>query len=132
MQATKLSPRNDAELWFRPSHYVSFQDLSSYIADRKLTATPRLGSRDEYHPKGYKEGETAILRVYDEYGKEHTSVFVLIKSVTVIPLQTMSSGYLKKTHIYSSWQQIQEELSAFEQRIVDGCEDVTIVEFSYL
>ena len=120
------------EIWLRPSPGLSLSVLLTFVEIRHITATPRLGARNGNHPKGYKPGEIATLRVLDENGVEHLSRSVRIEAVVIKPLQRLTPDDLHHTAWYNHWEEVQRELSLFEKRPVEKNEDASIIEFSYL
>ena len=126
------SHKDRPELWFRPSPKVPLAVLSELITRRCITATPRLGARNDGHPKGYTQGETAVLRVFDDANTERLSRSIRIEAVIVRPLRQLMSIDLRNTFSYRNWEEVQRELSFFEKRSVEDCEDASIIEFSYL
>ncbi|MHB1769874.1 MAG: hypothetical protein ACYCPH_02220 [Minisyncoccota bacterium] len=126
------SHQDRPEIWFRPSPRIPLTVLSELITRTYITATPRLGARNDNHPKGYKQGEVAMLRVFDEANVEHLSRRIRIEAVIVRPLQQLLPADLHRTFSYRNWEEVQRELSFFEKRMVESDEDASIIEFSYL
>ena len=109
------------EIWFRSSPTVSFEALSKLIETESIVATPRLGKRDEAHPKGYVPGTKATLRLFDDNQQEKLRKQVHITKVVSKPLRD-----------FPDWQSVQKDISFFEDRPVALDEIVSLVAFSYL
>lgn len=58
------------ELWLRPHPGASLQELQQLIQTRQINRTPRLGVRDQSHPKGYTVGRQVRLRLLDSHGNQ--------------------------------------------------------------
>lgn len=120
------------EIWLRPSPSLPLEVLLISIKGKLVTATPRLGARDENHKKGYERGSLVTLRVVDDKYVDHLHQKIRIKAVTTRPLQELTPDNLGNTAWYQSWADVQRELSFFEKRVVEKQEDVSVIEFSYL
>jgi hypothetical protein len=120
------------ELWFRPSPVLPFKDLLTFLDSGEITATPRLGKRDESHPKGYVPGTLATVRLFDERERQRLSRRVRIESVASKPLRDFAAADLEHIVYSADWRVVQQVLSFFEGRPVAPDEVVSIVEFSYL
>ena len=120
------------EIWFRPSPRLPLQVLLRLVQGKSLTATPRLGARNDAHPKGYVPGETAILRVLDSVDIERFSTSVCITEVVIRPVRNLTADLLQEVIPYQDWTEVQRELSLFEKRPVRDDEQVSVVRFSYL
>ena len=120
------------EIWLQPSPSLPLEVLLNAVKGKHVTATPRLGARNGNHRKGYKQGQIATLRVFDDTYVDHLHQKVRIRAVTTRPLQELTSDDLGNTVWYQSWQDVQRELSFFEKRPVGSSEEVSIVKFLYL
>jgi|GEM_PF-2667694 hypothetical protein len=120
------------EIWLRPSSLVSLDVLLKLVEGGKITATPRLGTRNGDHPKGYTEGDIAVLRVLDDVGTEHLSRTVRIEPFSIRPLRELTSDDLRNTIVYQSPTEVQRDLSFFDERLIEGTEPVSVIKFSYL
>jgi hypothetical protein len=124
--------KDHPEIWLRPSPILPLDVLSALIESRVITATPRLGARNGTHPKGYTEGQVALLRVLNDAGTEQLSRSIRIKSVTIRPLRQLRPDDLQNTFPYQNWKEVQRDLSHFEKRAVGDNEETSVIEFSYL
>ena len=124
--------RESPEIWFKPSPKASFDVLLELIVSKKLFTSPRLGARDELHPKGYKRGQVATLRLFDDMGGEKVSLKIIIEDVKVRRLKTIEESDLVDSHFYRQAKDLQEDLSFFEGQDIMPEEDVSLISFSYL
>ena len=124
--------RDNPELWLRPSPKLPFEVLSTLIESRLMTATPRLGARDNNHPKGYEPGQVVTLKVLDGEGGDFLHLPVLIKQVIVRQLSLLTENDLQRIPPYHDWREVQHDFSLFEGRPIGETEEASIIEFSYL
>lgn len=136
MSETPTAARTVPELWFRPLGWYGIAALGADIRNRTITATPRLGTRDASHPKGYRVGAVAQLRIFDADGAEATELRaeVTITALTVKPVCEIRTDDLtgcgrlfERRHP----QALAETLGCYASRRIGRNEPVTIVRFSY-
>lgn len=128
----KTNHHEHPELWFRSSPLLPLDVLSKLIERKKLTATPRLGKRDETHWKGYSPMQIVTLRVLDSEGKELLNRKIRIIAVRTKPLQKLVKDDLETSVVYRNWKEVQAEFAFFEGHPVPDDETVSIIEFVYL
>jgi len=119
------------ELWFRSSPILPMDVLCEFFDNQKITATPRLGKRDDAHEKGYVPGQIATLRVLDDNWKEYFSCQIRIMDVKIKPLEKLVLEDLEGS-MYKDWKTVQSDLSYFERRVIEDKETVSVIEFSYI
>jgi hypothetical protein len=120
------------ELWLRPSPTIPLADLLQLIQRRELTRTPRLGARDESHPKGYTIGQPATLRLVDASGKQQFAAIVIVTDLINRRLFEITPDDLAGCGPwYRTWRDVEQAFAFFENRMVFSGEPVTIVEFTY-
>ena len=124
--------RESPEIWFKPSPKASFDVLLELIVSKKLFISPRLGARDELHPKGYKRSQVATLRLFDDMGGEKVSLKIRIEDVKIKRLKRIEESDLVGSHFYGQSRDLEEDLSFFEGRDIMPEEDVSLINFSYL
>lgn len=121
-----------SELWFRPSPWCSLAELRGLLENQHISATPRLGIRDDRHPKGYAVGQETVLRLFDEDGREVLRTQVTISMLIMRRLADLTAQNLAGCGpAFRSWHDVRNALSHFERREVDNKEMVTIVRFAY-
>lgn len=133
---TRVAP----ELWFRPYPGTSSETLRRLIAMGSIISTPRLGARDDRHPKGYAIGEKAMLRLKGERrpgvpSEEEVDLlteWVEVVGLTVSRLVALTPEQLVGCGLYpNSWDTVGRLLSHFEGREIAPDEIVTIVHFAH-
>jgi hypothetical protein len=124
--------RAPPEAWCREGPNSPQSTLLMLIKNRHITATPRLGVRDENDEKGYVPQETATLRIRDIAGRDLHIAFVQIKKLVSKPLNELTADDLAETVLYFDWRMVQEDLSYFHGQPIAPTEMVTIVHYRYL
>ncbi|MDR3547608.1 MAG: hypothetical protein P4M11_04940 [Candidatus Pacebacteria bacterium] len=120
-------------MWFRPSPKMPSHVLLGLIENHRITATPRLGVRDESHPKGYRPDQEVTLRAFDEQGKEMLTKRARIVAIRSKQLQDLVSDDLDRSDMCSlDWESVRQKFSFFEARPLPAQELISIVEFTYI
>lgn len=120
------------ELWLRPSPRVTLFELQRLVSQRALRRTPRLGARDETHPKGYTPGRATMLRILDAHGRQQYSTPVTITELLVRRLGELTPADLAGCEpTLRTWCDVQVVLSFHEGRLIAPTEPVTMVSFTY-
>lgn len=122
----------NAELWLRPSPGMDLRQLQQLVRTQALTRTPRLGIRDQSHPKGYTVGHQVRLRLLDSRGNQQLSRVVAVTNLIVRRLSEFTAEDLAGCGpAYRTWEDVGRALAFFEKRRVLPGDPVTIVEFTY-
>ena len=123
----------DTEIWLQPHPWTSLTELCESLENRTITATPRLGVRDEHHPKGYRIGQRTRLKLFDREKQLILSAEVVITELSVQPLKKLKPNDLETCGpSCRTWREVHKILGFFERRVIHSRESVTVVRFAYL
>lgn len=121
-------------LWFRQSPLVTCAALVYLVGSEMLTATIRLGIRDESNEKGYALGEQLPIEVRNRNGEEDEVLIskqARLTGIAPLRLQDIKPEQRHPLRLYHQLSEVQADLSFFEKRRVELSEMVTIVTFEY-
>lgn len=121
------------EIWLRPHPWATLSELEHLLAKKIITATPRAGTRDAGHPKGYQAGQSAFLRLLDASGQAYFAAPIRITNVAIRRLKDISKADLAGCGpCYRTWRDVLRVLNFFEKRWLEPEETITVVRFEYL
>lgn len=123
----------DTELWFREHPWTTTAELARLLCSRGLTATPRLGARDEGHPKGYTVGQRITAKLLSIAGEtEIIAVEVEVTGLVSRPLQDLTAEDLAGCGpTLTNAEEVSRMLGYFDQRSIQPDETVTVIRFAY-
>ncbi len=121
------------ELWFREHPWATTAELAKLLCGRALTATPRLGERNEHHPKGYIVGQRTMAKLSSIDGKtEIVAVEIEVTGLAFRPLKDLAPEDLVECGpAYPNAERVGSILGYFERRTIQPGEMVTVVRFAY-